>query len=69
MFALLGANQTYTKMLHRFIILFPQMCDMKTIFVIMSVKVITMYHVWISQVVGFYWQNIWKTPVEEWHFK
>ena len=22
-----------------------------------------------NQVVGFYWQNVSKTPVEEWHFK
>ena len=22
-----------------------------------------------KQVVGFYYQNVWKTPVEEWHFK
>ena len=22
-----------------------------------------------NQVVGFYYQNIWKTPVEEWYFK
>ena len=22
-----------------------------------------------NQVVGFYFQDIWKTPVEEWHFK
>ena len=28
-----------------------------------------MFHLWINQVVGFYWQNVWKTPVEEWHFK
>ena len=21
-----------------------------------------------NQVVGFYYQNVWKTPVEEWHF-
>ena len=28
-----------------------------------------MFHLWINQVVGFYLQNVWKTPVEEWHFK
>ena len=22
-----------------------------------------------NQVVGFYNQNVWKTPVEKWHFK
>ena len=24
-----------------------------------------MFHFWINQVVGFYKQNVWKTPVEE----
>ena len=28
-----------------------------------------MFHLWIDQVVGFYYQNVWKTPVEEWCFK
>ena len=27
-----------------------------------------MYHLWIHQVAGFYWQNVWKTTVEDWHF-
>ena len=27
-----------------------------------------MFHLRRSQVVGFYLQNAWKTPVEEWHF-
>ena len=22
-----------------------------------------------NKVVGFYYQNVWKTPVKEWHFK
>ena len=25
-----------------------------------------MFHLWRNQVVGFYWQNIWKASVEEW---
>ena len=28
-----------------------------------------MFHLRINQVVGFYYQNVWKTPVEEGHFK
>ena len=28
-----------------------------------------MFQLWINQVVGCYYQNVWKTPVEEWHFK
>ena len=28
-----------------------------------------MFHLWKSHVDGFYEQNVWKTPVEEWHFK
>ena len=28
-----------------------------------------MFHLSLNQVVGFYQQNVWKTPVEEWHFK
>ena len=28
-----------------------------------------MFQLRINQVVGFYMQNVWKTPVEEWHFK
>ena len=28
-----------------------------------------MFQLWINQVVGFYYQNVWKTPVKEWHFK
>ena len=27
-----------------------------------------MFHLCRNQVVGFYWQNVEKTPVEEWHF-
>ena len=27
-----------------------------------------MFHLCRNQVVGFYLQNLWKTPVEEWHF-
>ena len=27
-----------------------------------------MFHLCRNQVVGFYLQNVWKTPVEEWHF-
>ena len=27
------------------------------------------FQIWINQVVGFYQQNVWKTPLEEWHFK
>ena len=23
----------------------------------------------INQIVGFYYWNVWKVPVEEWHFK
>ena len=28
-----------------------------------------MFHLCRNQVVGFYWQNVWKTHVEEWNFK
>ena len=28
-----------------------------------------MFHLCRNQVVGFYYQNVWKTFVEEWHFK
>ena len=28
-----------------------------------------MFHLQADQIVGFYKQNFWKTPVEEWHFK
>ena len=28
-----------------------------------------MFHLRTNQVVDFYQQNVWKTPVEEWHFK
>ena len=28
-----------------------------------------MFYLCRNQVVGFYLQNVWKTPVEEWHFK
>ena len=27
-----------------------------------------MFHLCRNQVVDFYWQNVWKIPVEEWHF-
>ena len=27
-----------------------------------------MFHLCRNQVIGFYLQNLWKTPVEEWHF-
>ena len=27
-----------------------------------------MFNLCRNQVVGFYYQNVWKTPVEEWHF-
>ena len=27
-----------------------------------------MFHLRMNQVVGFYKQNVWKIPVEEWHF-
>ena len=27
-----------------------------------------MLHVWKNQVDGFYQQNVWKAPVEEWYF-
>ena len=27
-----------------------------------------MFDLYKNQVVGFYYQNVWKTPVEEWHF-
>ena len=27
-----------------------------------------MFQLRINQVVGLYYQNIWKTPVEDWHF-
>ena len=27
-----------------------------------------MFHLRINKLVGFYKQNVWKTPVEEWHF-
>ena len=26
-----------------------------------------MFHVCRKQVIGFYWQNVWKTPAEEWY--
>ena len=26
-----------------------------------------MFHLRMNQVVGFYKQNVWKIPVEEWH--
>ena len=29
----------------------------------------TMLHVCRNQVVGFSWENVWKTPKKEWHFK
>ena len=28
-----------------------------------------MLHLRMNQVAGFYKQNVWKTPVEEWQFK
>ena len=28
-----------------------------------------MFHLYRNQIVGFYYQNVWETPVEEWHFK
>ena len=28
-----------------------------------------MFDLRINQVVGFYYRNVWKTPLKEWHFK
>ena len=41
--------------------------------VTLSLKLLThfrlMFHLQINEVVDFYLQNVWKIPVEEWHFK
>ena len=39
----------------------------------LGIKMLThfkpMFHLWKNQMVGFYKQNVWKKPVEQWHFK
>ena len=42
--------------------------DLKTIPVVLT-HFRPMFHLCRNQKVGFYQENVWKTPVDEWHFK